>query len=116
MVDRLTHSIQTATRAHRDGRDEEYVVCALLHDIGDNLAPSNHADFAATLMQPFISEKNYWIVKHHGIFQGYYFFEYLGLDKNMRDKFKDHPYFNDCKEFCEKYDQNSFDLNMNRCL
>ena len=108
-VDRLTHSIQTATRAHRDGRDEEYVVCALLHDIGDNLAPSNHADFAATLMQPFISEKNYWIVKHHGIFQGYYFFEYLGLDKNMRDKFKDHPYFNDCKEFCEKYDQNSFD-------
>ena len=60
-------------------------------------------------MQPFISEKNYWIVKHHGIFQGYYFFEYLGLDKNMRDKFKDHPYFDDCKEFCEKYDQNSFD-------
>ena len=108
-VDRLTHSIQTATRAHRDGRDGEYVVCALLHDIGDNLAPSNHADFAATLMQPFISEKNYWIVKHHGIFQGYYFFEYLGLDKNMRDKFKDHPYFDDCKEFCEKYDQNSFD-------
>ena len=108
-VDRLEHSLQTASRAYKDGRDEEYVVCALLHDIGDNLAPSNHADFAATLMQPFISEKNYWIVKHHGIFQGYYFFEYLGLDKNMRDKFKDHPYFNDCKEFCEKYDQNSFD-------
>ena len=79
-VDRLTHSIQTATRAHRDGKDDEYVVCALLHDIGDNLAPSNHADFAATLLQPFVSEKNYWIVKHHGIFQGYYFFDYLVLD------------------------------------
>ena len=108
-VDRLTHSIQTATRAHRDGKDDGYVVCASLHDIGDNLAPSNHADFAATLLQPFVSEKNYWIVKHHGIFLGYYFFDYLGLDKNMRDKFKDHPYFDDCKVFCEKYDQNSFD-------
>jgi len=88
-VDRLTHSIQTATRAYHDGRDEEYVVCALLHDIGDNLAPSNHADFAATLLEPFVSDKNYWIVKHHGIFQGYYFFE--------------------------KYDQNSFDPNY-ECL
>ena len=76
-VDRLTHSIQTATRAHRDGRDEEYVVCALLHDIGDNLAPSNHADFAATLMQPFISEKNYFVGIHHGILECYFFFVYL---------------------------------------
>ena len=81
-VDRLTHCVQTATRAHRDGRDEEYVVCALLHDIGDTLATANHADLAATMLQPFVSEKNYWIVKHHGIFQGYYFWEYLGLDKN----------------------------------
>lgn len=108
-VDRLTHSIQTATRAHRDGKDDEYVVCALLHDIGDNLAPSNHADFAATLLQPFVSEKNYWIVKHHGIFQGYYFFDYLGLDKNMRDEYKDSPHWHACAEFCAKYDQNSFD-------
>ena len=68
-VDRLTHSIQTATRAYHDGRDEEYVVCALLHDIGDNLAPSNHADFAATLLEPFVSDKNYWIVKHHEFFR-----------------------------------------------
>lgn len=108
-VDRLTHSIQTATRAHRDGKDDEYVVCALLHDIGDNLAPSNHADFAATLLQPFVSEKNYWIVKHHGIFQGYYFWEYLGLDKNTRDQYKDSDHWKDCAEFCAKYDQNSFD-------
>ena len=110
-VDRLTHSIQTATRAHRDGRDEEYVVCALLHDIGDNLAPSNHADFAATLMQPFISEKNYWIVKHHGIFQGYYFFDHLGLNKNMRDQFKGHDHFEYTAQFCHLYDQCAFDPN-----
>ena len=108
-VDRFTHSIQTATRAHRDGKDEEYVVCALLHDIGDTIASANHADLAATMLEPFVSEKNYWIVKHHGIFQGYYFFEHLGLDKNMRDQFKGNEFWNDCAEFCSKYDQNSFD-------
>ena len=110
-VDRLTHSLQTATRAYRDGRDEEYVVCALIHDIGDNLAPANHAEFAATILQPFVSEENYWIVKHHGIFQGYYFFHFLGLDRHMRDKFKDNEHWRDCVEFCAKYDQNSFDPN-----
>jgi len=108
-VDRFTHSIQTATRAYKDGRDEEYVVCALLHDIGDTIASANHADLAATMLEPFVSEKNYWIVKHHGIFQGYYFFEYMGLDKNMRDQYKGHEHWDDCAEFCAKYDQNSFD-------
>jgi predicted HD phosphohydrolase len=108
-IDRLSHSLQSATRAQRDGRDEEYVVCALLHDIGDTLASTHHADLAATVLQPFVAEKNHWIVKHHGIFQGYYFFHHLGLDRNMRDRFRDHPYWRDCAEFCAKYDQNSFD-------
>ena len=108
-VDRLTHSLQTATRAERDGRDDEYVVCALLHDIGDTLACTNHADLAATILEPFVDDRNHWIVKHHGIFQGYYFFHHLGLDRNMRDGFREHPYWKDCAEFCEKYDQNSFD-------
>ena len=108
-VDRLTHSLQTATRAQRDGRDDEYVVCALLHDIGDTLASANHADLAATILEPFVSEKNHWIVKHHGIFQGYYFFHHFGLDRDMRDRFRDHEHWRDCAEFCEKYDQNSFD-------
>ncbi|MBW2273395.1 MAG: phosphohydrolase [Deltaproteobacteria bacterium] len=108
-VDRLTHSLQTATRAQNDGRDEEYVVCALLHDIGDTLATANHADLAATILEPFVSEKNHWIVKQHAIFQGYYFFHHLGLDRDMRERFRDHEWFRDCAEFCEKYDQNSFD-------
>ena len=108
-VDRLTHSVQTAARAHRDGRDEEYVVCALVHDIGDTLASFNHADLAATILEPFVSEQNHWIVKHHGIFQGYYFFHHVGLDRNMRDRYRDHPYWRDCAEFCAKYDENSFD-------
>jgi predicted HD phosphohydrolase len=108
-VDRLEHSLQTATRAHRDGRDEEYVVCALLHDIGDTLGSLNHADIASAIVKPFVSEKNLFIVEKHAIFQGYYFFEYLGLDKNLRDQFRSHEWFDDVAQFCEKYDQNSFD-------
>lgn len=108
-IDRLEHCLQTATLAHQDGRDEEYVVCALLHDIGDTLGSLNHADLAATILQPFVSEQNYWMVKHHGIFQGYYFFHHLGKDRNMRDQFKDHEYFNYTAEFCHKYDQKAFD-------
>jgi len=108
-VDRLTHSLQTATRAQRDGRDDEYVVCALLHDIGDTLATANHSALAATILEPFVSERNHWIVEQHAIFQGYYFFHHLDLDRNMRDRFKGHEYWKDCAEFCEKYDQNSFD-------
>ena len=108
-VDRLEHSLQTATRAHRDGRDEEYVVCALLHDIGDTLGSYNHPDVAAAILKPFVSEANHWMVANHGAFQGYYFFHHLGLDRNMRDRFREHPHWKDCAEFCEKYDQNSFD-------
>ena len=109
LVDRLTHSLQTATRAHRDGRDEEYVVCALLHDIGDTLAVHNHADLAAAILKPFVSEKNHWIIAKHAVFQGYYFWQHLGADRNAREKYRDHPYFEDAAEFCALYDQCSFD-------
>lgn len=108
-VDRLTHCLQTATRAYKDGRDEEYVVCALLHDIGDTLGAYNHPDIAAAILKPFVSEKNHWMVQQHGIFQGYYFFHYLGMDRNMRDQHRDHPHFQYTAEFCEKYDQAAFD-------
>ena len=108
-VDRYEHSLQTATRAHRDGRDEEYVVCALLHDIGDTLGCFNHADIAAAILKPFVSEQNHWMIENHAIFQGYYFFEHLGLDKNLRNQFEGHEWFEYTAEFCEKYDQSSFD-------
>lgn len=108
-VTRLEHSLQTATRAFRDGRDEEYVVCALLHDIGDTLGSLNHADIAAAILRPFASEENLFLVEKHAVFQGYYFFDYLGLDKNAREKYRGHPLFDYVAEFCEKYDQNSFD-------
>jgi predicted HD phosphohydrolase len=108
-VDRLEHSLQTATRAHQDGRDEEYVVCALLHDIGDILLPANHAEMGATILKPYVSEANHWMLEKHGIFQGYYFFHHLGLDRDLREQFRGHPHFEYCAQFCHRYDQNSFD-------
>jgi predicted HD phosphohydrolase len=108
-VDRLEHCLQTATRAFQAGRNEEYVACALLHDIGDTLGPHNHADIAAVIVQPFVSEENHWIVKHHGIFQGYYFFHHLGLDRDLREKFRGHPHFEKTEEFCRVFDQLAFD-------
>ena len=108
-VDRLEHSLQSATLAHRDGMDEEYVVCALIHDIGDILCSASHADLGATIMKPYVSEANYWTMAHHGIFQGYYFFHYLGLDRDMRDQFRGHPHFERTAMFCARHDQNAFD-------
>ncbi len=109
VVDRLEHSLQTATRAFKDGRDEEYVVCALLHDIGDILGPRNHADIGAAIVQPFVSEANHWMVAQHAIFQGYYFFHHLGLDRDMREQYRGHPHFEYCAQFCHLYDQAAFD-------
>lgn len=108
-VDRYTHCLQTATLAHRAGKDEEYVVCALLHDIGDLLGSYNHADLAATILQPFVSEANHWMVEKHAMFQGFYFFHHMGLDRHMRDQYKDHPYYRQTVEFCALYDAPAFD-------
>ena len=109
MIDRYEHSLQTATRALRDGADEELVVCALLHDVGDLLAPDNHGALAASILEPYVSEKNAWIVRHHGLFQGYYYFHRWGRDRDARERFRDHPWFGDCEAFCERWDQVSFD-------
>ena len=111
VVDRLEHSLQTATRAFRDGRDEEYVVSALLHDIGDVLCPRNHPDIGAAMVFPFVSEANHFMVQQHGIFQGYYFFHHLGLDRDMREQFRGHPHFEYTAQFCHLYDQSAFDPN-----
>jgi predicted HD phosphohydrolase len=110
-VDRLEHSLQTATRAHRAGKDEEYVVCALLHDIGDILGPRNHADIGAAILQPYVSEENHWMLEKHGVFQGYYFFHYLGLDRDMREQYRGHPAFEHTAQFCHLFDQSAFDPN-----
>ena len=108
-IDRYQHSLQTATRALKDGRDEEYVVCALLHDIGDTLGSYNHFDIAAAILKPFVSDANLWMVQHHGIFQGYYFFHHIGLDRNLREQFRGNPHFDRTEEFCALYDNPAFD-------
>ena len=108
-ITRLEHSLQTATRAFNDKASDEMIVAALLHDIGDELAPLNHAEYAATVLKPYVSEKTHWIVKKHGEFQMYYYAHHLGKDRNLRDKYKDHKYYKDTLNFCEKWDQTSFD-------
>ena len=108
-VSRYEHSLQSATRAHRDGRSEEYVVAALLHDIGDELAPYTHGEMVAAILQPYVAADICWIVKHHGAFQMYYYAHYVGGDRDARDRYRGHPSFDACQEFCEVYDQNCFD-------
>jgi predicted HD phosphohydrolase len=110
-IDRYQHSLQTATRAMRDGADEEMTVIALLHDVGDLLAPWNHSDLAAAILQPYVSADNHWLVKHHGIFQGYYFWHHSGGDRFARERYRGHPMFERTAEFCERWDQMSFDPN-----
>jgi len=107
-VTRMEHSLQTATMAHRAGKDEEYVVCALLHDIGDTLGAFNHPDIAAAILKPFVSEQNLWMVEMHGIFQGYYFWHHIGLDRNARDAYRGHPHFEYTAQFCHLFDQPAF--------
>ncbi len=110
-VSRLEHSLQAATRAFKSGEGEEMIVAALLHDIGDELAPMNHSKFAAAVLKPYVSEKTHWIVKRHGEFQLYYYAHHLGGERNKREKYKDHRYYQATIDFCEKYDQSSFDPN-----
>lgn len=108
-VDRLEHSLQSATRAYRDGAEEEMVVAALLHDIGDLLAPHNHSEMAAAVLRPYVSERTYWIVRQHGLFQSYYYAHHMGGDRNARDRYIDHPWYQDAVDFCHRWDQSSFD-------
>jgi predicted HD phosphohydrolase len=108
-IDRFQHSLQTATRAFRDGADEETIVCALLHDIGDDLAPLNHEEFAAAILRPYVSPENAWMVENHEAFQSYHYFHNMGMNRNEREKFRGHPAFDRTVRFCERWDQISFD-------
>ena len=110
-ISRLEHSLQSATRALNDKAEEEMIVATLLHDIGDELAFHNHSEFAAAILKPYVSEKTHWIIEKHGLFQLYYYAHHLGYDKNEREKYKGHKYYKDTIDFCENWDQKSFDPN-----
>ena len=108
-VSRLGHSLQVATRALRDGADDELIVAALIHDVGDELAPYNHAEIAAGIIRPYVRAEVTWIVEQHGLFQTYYYAHHLGGDRNARERFRDHPWYQACRDFCANWDQCSFD-------
>ena len=108
-VSRYEHSLQSATRALRDGRSEEYVVAALLHDLGDELAPYTHGEMVGAILKPYVSPEIAWVVAHHGVFQQRYHGEYTGEDPDARERYRGHEWFDACAEFCELYDQNCFD-------
>ena len=110
-ITRLEHSLQTATRALNDKADDEMIVATLFHDIGDELAPLNHSEYAGTVLKPYVSEKTHWIIEKHGEFQMYYYAHHLGGNRNERDKYKGHKYYKDTVDFCENWDQKSFDPN-----
>lgn len=105
----LEHSLQSATRAHRAGASEQWVVAALLHDIGDELAPHSHSEMVAAILQPFVSEEIFWVIKHHGLFQQYYYAHHRGGDRHARDQYREHRYYQSTIDFCHCYDQNCFD-------
>jgi predicted HD phosphohydrolase len=105
----MQHCLQTATRAARDGASEELIVAALLHDVADAIAPNNHGRVGAEMLRPFISERTYWVMANHSVFQGYYYWHHIGKDRNTRDQYRSHPDFEACALFCERWDQNSFD-------
>ena len=108
-ITRLGHSLQSATRAFEDGADIDWIVSALLHDIGDIYAPYNHDEYAATIIRPFVREQCSWVVEKHGDFQLTYYGHYIGANPNKREAYNGHPYFEDCAAFCERWDQSSFD-------
>ena len=108
-VSRLEHSLQTATRALKDGADDELVVAALVHDIGDDLAPYNHAEIAAGILRPYVRPEVTWIIEQHGVFQSYYYAHHLGGSRDGRERFRDHPWYQACRNFCADWDQSSFD-------
>ncbi len=108
-ITRLGHSLQSATRAERDGADTDWIVAALLHDIGDIFAPYNHDEYAATILRPFVREQCTWVVEKHGDFQMIYYGHHVGGNQHKRDQYKGHIYFDDCVDFCARWDQASFD-------
>ena len=108
-ISQLEHSLQSATRAEADRADIELIVGALIHDLGDDLAPLNHSQLAATIIRPYVRAEVAWIIEHHGVFQAYYYGDAMGVDKNARDIYRDHAWFDSCEQFCRDWDQVAFD-------
>jgi predicted HD phosphohydrolase len=108
-VNLYTHCLQTATRVLAAGEDDELVVVALFHDLPEAFSDNHHGRVAAQMLAPWISERRTWLLVHHVELQAYHFANHPTRDRNERDPYKGHPYFEEAARFCELYDQNSFD-------
>lgn len=108
-VTRMEHSLQCATRAWQDDADLDWVVAALLHDVGDLYAPYNHDEYAAAILRPYLREQCTWVVAHHGDFQRYYYAHHFGGNREARRRHEGSPYYDDAVDFCERWDQAAFD-------
>jgi predicted HD phosphohydrolase len=108
-ISRLEHCLQTATRAERDGADGEMVIAALLHDVGDTLAPTNHAQYAAAILRPYVRPEVAWTVEVHGLFQMQFYGQHFGLPTDGHLAWRDHPWFDTAQRFVEQWDQAAFD-------
>lgn len=108
-ISRLQHSLQSATRAENDGADIEFIVAALIHDLGDDLAPLNHSQMAASIIQPYVRGEVTWVVKMHGLFQMQFYGKQMNLPVDGHLEYRDHPWFESCQRFCNEWDQKAFD-------
>jgi len=109
LVNNYRHCLQSATMVLRDGRDEEDVVVALLHDVGFTTCPLMHGDFAAALMGAYISDRNYWMLQHHATFQNVHSPRMPGVKQHERDLWKGHAFYDWTAEFVALYDQGATD-------
>ena len=108
-INNYRHCLQTATMVMRAGHDGEAVTVALLHDIGFTACPSVHGEFAAALLEPYVSERHVWMLRHHAIFQQIHLNEYPGLDPDERDRWVGHEHFDWTAEFVAEFDQRAID-------
>jgi predicted HD phosphohydrolase len=108
-VDQLTHCLQTATRAERDGASDEMIVASLCHDIGKAVSVANHPRIAAEILRPYVSDDTYHVILTHQDFQGRHYYRYFGKDPDAREEYRSQPWFALGEHFADDYDQNSFD-------
>jgi predicted HD phosphohydrolase len=108
-VDQMQHALQTATRAERDGADEEVIVASLLHDVGKLISVPNHPKIAAEILKPYVRHDVYCMVAYHQDFQGRYYYEHLGMDPNLRDQHRDQTWYELAERFADQWDQKAFD-------
>lgn len=108
-ISRLEHTLQTATRALRAGASDELVLIALLHDAAEVLSGVNHAEVAAALVRPYVSEASYYLVRTHMEFQLKHYGEHVGMPTDLRDRYRNEAWYGDAVVFSDAWDEISFD-------